>query len=64
MRRARPRTRFQESILYSDEDHEPYVYVSPQPTTWLDSAGFSGSCTYEREIEAAVLRRLDTYPGC
>jgi hypothetical protein len=57
-------TGFEESILYSDDDYEPYGYVSPQLEPVSGSAANSSSCPYEREIEAAVLRRLDAYPGC
>lgn len=54
------RTGFEESILYSDDDYEPYGYVSPQLATGLESVG-NWNHPYERQIEAAVLRRLD---GC
>ncbi len=38
-------------------------YVSPQLASGFQAAGYAGSYPYEREIEAAVLRRLETYPG-
>ena len=57
------RSGFEESILYSDEDYEPYGYVSPQTVQGSETSGYSSPCPYEREIEAAVLRRLDAYPG-
>jgi len=55
---------FEESILYSDEDYEPYGYVSPQTVLDSHTSGHSSPCPYEREIKAAVLRQLDAYPGC
>lgn len=56
------RSGFEESILYSDEDYEPYGFVSPQAVQGRDKSAHSSSRPYEREIEAAVLRRLGSYP--
>lgn len=58
---------FEESVLYSDDDYEPYGYNSPRLTSTTEatqSALWSRFGPYEREIEAAVLRKLDFYPGC
>lgn len=58
------RSGFEESVLYSNDDYEPYGYASPQVASTYEGAGYAITCPYEREIEAAVLRRLDSYPGC
>lgn len=64
MRNAFDREGFEESILYSDDDYEPYGYVSTQLALHTEAATSSRFGPYEREIEAAVLRQLDVYPGC
>jgi hypothetical protein len=63
---AMNRPGFEESILYSDDDYEPYGYVSPQVVAAAEAQQpvYSRYGPYEREIEAAVLRRLEAYPGC
>ena len=59
---------FEESVLYSNEDFEPYGFTAielvPVTNAARDSGGASRLGPYERAIEAAVLRRLDTYPNC
>ena len=68
MSNAFHRPGYEESVLYSDDEFEPYGYASPA----LAKVGgaqqrvdaYSRFGPYEREIEAAVLRRLETYPGC
>jgi hypothetical protein len=49
------------SILCCDQDDEPYGHaVSPRLAVVTESAAGSRFGPFEREIEAAVLRRLDT----
>jgi len=56
---------YEESILYSDDDYEPYGYASPRVAQVAETEpAYSHFGPHEREIEAAVLRGLDTYPGC
>jgi len=64
MSKAFNRPGFEESILYSDDDYEPYGYGSPQLAAAEMQAVYSRSGPYEREIEAAVLRNLEACPGC
>jgi hypothetical protein len=64
MSNAFDRAGFEASVLYSDEDYEPYGYVSPQLAPVAGAAGHGSICPYEREIEEAVLHKLDAYPGC
>jgi len=64
MSNAFNRPGFDESVLYSDDDYEPYGYGSPQLLPAEVQAAYARFGPYEREIEAAVLRRLDAYPGC
>jgi hypothetical protein len=62
MTEAFDRMGFEESVLYSDDDYEPYGYVTVQPAAEAATQPCLGP--FEREVEAAVLRQLDAYPGC
>ena len=66
MSNANHRRGFEESVLFSDDDYEPYGYASPQllPVAVATPGAYAKLGPYEREIEAAVLRRLECYPGC
>ena len=64
MTNAYNRPGFEESVLYSDDDYEPYGYASPELAQAEIQPAYSRFGPFEREIEAAVLRRLDAYPGC
>lgn len=56
---------FEESILHSDDDFEPYGFVSLDlQASGTESPGHIGSSPFVREIEAAVLRRLNTDADC
>ena len=57
------RSGFEESILYSDEDYEPYGYVSSQTRQVSNTSDYTRSRRYEREVEASVLCRLDNLVG-
>lgn len=58
------RTAFEDAILYSDDDYEPYGYATPQLEIGTDTPNGSRFEPYKREIEAAILKRLESYCGC
>ena len=64
MSNAYDRTAFEDAILYSDDDYEPYGFVTTQCEIGRDTSDGSSFGPYEREIEAAVLKRLEAYTGC
>lgn len=58
---------YDNAVLYSDDDYEPYGYTSLQLAPVEESGErkeTDRSGDFEREIEAAVLSRLGGDTGC
>lgn len=58
---------YEQSILHSDDDYEPYGYESVQLVSVEsvpESEAVSRFGAYEREIESMVLSRYGDYTGC
>ena len=51
---------YEESILYSNDDYEPYGYVAPQLLSVSDAGLHTARLgNHERVIEAALLQKFE-----